>query len=258
MPDPASRPHVLLEPSGSTFTADQRWPLDTLRLPAAWDITTGGSPGPLVAIVDTGVAATADLAGRIESGATYVGGAAGSDPNGHGTLVAGIVAASGSDGVGLAGSASPATMPSLQRGIPAPPARGADGSAHGIVDAAAALTAIQTATLGSGAATKAPLLRVVQRPQISGAATTGAALSATTGSWSGGLTSIVMTWQRCTTRGKTVPGRLAWQVQLSDQGSRQGKRDQGRRPRSRRGRQAGRGVEPPRARSPLSSQSSWR
>ena len=64
---PARTGTLLQEPSGPPLTAKQRWPLDLIRLPAAWDMTTGGSPGPLIAVVDTGVEVTSDLTGRVES-----------------------------------------------------------------------------------------------------------------------------------------------------------------------------------------------
>ena len=81
--------------------------------PAALDVTTGSSPGPLIAVIDTGVHVTPDLAGRVDS-ESVVGGAPGSDPVGHGTKVAGIVAASGADGSGLAGVCWSCRILSLQ------------------------------------------------------------------------------------------------------------------------------------------------
>jgi subtilisin family serine protease len=110
---PARTGTILLEPSGPPLTAKQRWPLDLIRLPAAWDVTTGGSPGPLIAVVDTGVEVTSDLTGRVES-VSVVGGEPGTDLFGHGTEVAGIVAASGADGTGLAGVCWSCRILSLQ------------------------------------------------------------------------------------------------------------------------------------------------
>ena len=101
------------EPSGPPLTADQRWPIDLIGLPAAWDVTTGGTPGPLIAVVDTGVRVTSDLTGRVES-ESVVGGAPGTDPHGHGTEVAGIIAASGADGTGVAGVCWTCRILSLQ------------------------------------------------------------------------------------------------------------------------------------------------
>ena len=62
-----------------------------------WQQTAARLPGPLVAVIDTGVAPTPDLAGRLEAGQSFVGGVATADENGHGTAVAGIVA--GASGV---------------------------------------------------------------------------------------------------------------------------------------------------------------
>jgi subtilisin family serine protease len=70
---------------------------DPPALSSAWDWAATRLPGTLVAVVDTGVAPTPDLAGRVDSGQSFVGGEATADENGHGTAVAGIIA--GSTGV---------------------------------------------------------------------------------------------------------------------------------------------------------------
>ncbi len=78
--------------------------LDTLRLPAAWDIRRAG-PAQKVAVLDTGVDAThPDLAGRVLAGRDFVnGGGTADDDEGHGTSVAGIAVARADDGAGTAG-----------------------------------------------------------------------------------------------------------------------------------------------------------
>ncbi|MBA2381633.1 MAG: S8 family serine peptidase, partial [Chloroflexi bacterium] len=77
----------------------------------------------IVAILDTGVdAAHPDLAGRLVPGASFVGGDTLTDPNGHGTWMAGIVAAATRNGEGIAGIGS--------AGVQVMPVRvlGADGT----------------------------------------------------------------------------------------------------------------------------------
>ncbi|MCX7669305.1 MAG: S8 family serine peptidase, partial [Anaerolineae bacterium] len=77
----------------------------TINAPAAWDISTG-SPSVIVAIIDSGVSPThPELAGRLVPGWDYVNNDNDpSDDNGHGTHVAGIVAAA-MNGTGIVGIA---------------------------------------------------------------------------------------------------------------------------------------------------------
>src|SRR4051812_5246881 len=72
-----------------------------------WD-TAYGTVDPAgsatVAVLDTGVDATADLAGKLVAGASVLDGATSTaDPNGHGTAMASIVAAGTDNGTGIAG-----------------------------------------------------------------------------------------------------------------------------------------------------------
>ena len=108
-----------------------------IAVPAAWDLTTG-SPAASVAVIDSGVAAGhPDLRGQvaINSGERagngidddangYVDDVAGwdfvgrdpvpDDANGHGTHVAGTIAARGNDGVGIVGVAPTARVMALR------------------------------------------------------------------------------------------------------------------------------------------------
>ena len=83
----------------------QQWYLDKVHAEDAWRLARG--EGVVVAVVDTGVDAShPDLAGKVLRGLDIVDeGTPPDDPNGHGTLVAGLVGAIQGNGVGVAGSA---------------------------------------------------------------------------------------------------------------------------------------------------------
>jgi thermitase len=85
------------------FTAGYQWYLSKIEAPAAWD-TTVGSSTVIVAVVDTGVSNShPDIKGKVLQGYDFVNNDTdASDDNGHGTAVAGIVAASSNNGVGMA------------------------------------------------------------------------------------------------------------------------------------------------------------
>jgi len=91
----------------------EQWALDKTSFESAWTTETG--TGQVVAVVDTGVRANhADLSGRVLSGWEFLHSRDGTafsraggttDGNGHGTHVAGIVAAVAGNGVGVSGAA---------------------------------------------------------------------------------------------------------------------------------------------------------
>jgi hypothetical protein len=73
-----------------------------IGVPEAWAVTHG-DPNTLVAVVDTDVdASQPDLAGKVVVGENFSGDAT-PDPEGHGTAVAGLIAAIPNNGVGIAG-----------------------------------------------------------------------------------------------------------------------------------------------------------
>ena len=108
-----SSPIVLYAQRDTVVTAlrtpnDELWPSQwsprKTRAPQAWSLTTG-SARVVVAVADTGVDSNQpDLRGKVVAGYDFVhGDSAATDDNGHGTAVAGVVAASGNNGIGVAG-----------------------------------------------------------------------------------------------------------------------------------------------------------
>ncbi|TME98850.1 MAG: hypothetical protein E6I52_16990, partial [Chloroflexi bacterium] len=80
-----------------------QWALATIGAPAAWDVTGHGATSIRVAVLDSGIDANhPDLAGRVALSADFSGSGTG-DRFGHGTAVAGIIAAGLNNGVGIAG-----------------------------------------------------------------------------------------------------------------------------------------------------------
>jgi subtilisin family serine protease len=88
----------------------RQWYLKRIGAPAAWKTTKG--KGITIAIVDTGINPThADLKGKLVKGFdTIRGGASNTDPNGHGSGVGGVAAASTNNKTGIAGVAPDAKL----------------------------------------------------------------------------------------------------------------------------------------------------
>lgn len=92
----------------ATTPNDAVWPYQSgfrkIGLPEAWELTHG-SPNIVVAVIDTGVTASQpDLAGAVLPGYDFVNGDGdASDDEGHGTSVAGVIAARGNNTQGVAG-----------------------------------------------------------------------------------------------------------------------------------------------------------
>ena len=89
-----------------TYYSSNQWHLPKIGAPAAWDVTTGAA-AVKIAVVDSGVQANhPDLGGRVLAGYDFINNDADpSDDNGHGTAVAGVAAATGNNGSGVAGVA---------------------------------------------------------------------------------------------------------------------------------------------------------
>ncbi|HEX3723128.1 MAG TPA: S8 family serine peptidase [Nitrolancea sp.] len=93
-----------VEPN-DTLYSQQNWAA-TDDLPNAWSIATG-QPSTIVAVLDSGVQSDhPDLKGKVLPGYDFFDNKTDtSDTVGHGTAVAGIIAARGNDGIGIAGVA---------------------------------------------------------------------------------------------------------------------------------------------------------
>lgn len=87
------------------------WAQQRLAPQRAWELTRGA--GVTVAVVDTGVdARSPQLAGRVQRGSDVVAGKGSADTDcyGHGTFIAGIIAAGPADGTGFVGIAPAVTI----------------------------------------------------------------------------------------------------------------------------------------------------
>ena len=126
--EPVVRVEALWVPDDPQFA--QQWHLKAAGAPSAWDSARGA--GVTVAIIDTGIAPVDDLdPARLLGGHNFLtGGDAAADDHGHGTHVAGTVAQTTDNGVGVAGMAPLARLMPLK-------VLGADGSGTsvGIADA---------------------------------------------------------------------------------------------------------------------------
>ncbi|WP_189335326.1 S8 family peptidase [Actinoplanes ianthinogenes] len=97
---------ALEAPTGTDTYRSRQWDLTRMNVPTAWQRSTG--TGVTVAVIDTGVDAShPDLAGQVLTGydATTDQDGGTTDPQGHGTHVAGTVAALAGNGIGVAGVA---------------------------------------------------------------------------------------------------------------------------------------------------------
>jgi thermitase len=93
--------HAAVTADDPQFAA--QWGLARTRVTQAW-ATTRGAADITVAVVDTGVTALPDLKPRLLSGYDFVDGDTdAADPNGHGTMAAGVIGATAGNGTGIAG-----------------------------------------------------------------------------------------------------------------------------------------------------------
>lgn len=100
--EPEYRLHLARTPNDPRYS--EQWALPRIDAPAAWERSTG-SAAVRVAVVDTGVyTGHPELVGRVLPGRDFVhDDDDAADDHGHGTFIAGVIAAAGDDGVGVAG-----------------------------------------------------------------------------------------------------------------------------------------------------------
>jgi serine protease len=92
-------------PTGNGSYYGGQWGIFRTRTPDAWSSTGFGSSATVVAVVDSGIAADhPDLRGQLVPGRNVLDGSTSTDDTyGHGTEVAGVVAAATGNSVGIAG-----------------------------------------------------------------------------------------------------------------------------------------------------------
>ena len=83
----------------------EQWALSTIMAPEAWQITSG-EPNVFVAILDTGIDQNhEDLTGKVVASINFTQSPTADDLYGHGTHIAGTIAASADNAVGITGAA---------------------------------------------------------------------------------------------------------------------------------------------------------
>jgi type VII secretion-associated serine protease mycosin len=112
LPEPVQ---ACLDEHGNTFSGGTPWAQQTLDYQSVWPFTEGS--GVTVAVIDSGVDANPQYNGRVIVAPDQVsapGGPSDGDCVGHGTTVAGIIAAAPIAGVAFAGVAPQATILSIK------------------------------------------------------------------------------------------------------------------------------------------------
>jgi thermitase len=114
----------------------QEWGMDKIQAPAAWNVTQG-RPDVTIAILDSGIAADQeDLQGKVVASVNFSSSPTEDDLFGHGTHLAGIAAAIGDNGIGIAGVAYGCSLMNVKVGRDSDGLGSAKALADGIIWAA--------------------------------------------------------------------------------------------------------------------------
>lgn len=101
---PSSLPSMSAWRPNDPYLGEQ-WALEQIQASKLWQTTTGGSQ-IVVAVLDTGISQEhEDLNGQVVGGMNFTSSSTEGDFNGHGTHVAGIIAATSNNGLGIVGLA---------------------------------------------------------------------------------------------------------------------------------------------------------
>ena len=108
--EPDQERYLMDAPNDPLYSS--QWALKNINAPDAWTAAGTLEKPVVVAVIDSGVMTThPDLTGRISSGAAnFVDSSGNGDGFGHGTFVAGIIAADTGNGVGIAGVTGPLSV----------------------------------------------------------------------------------------------------------------------------------------------------
>jgi len=97
-----------IAPNDSYF--DKQWALGKIQALEAWQVTSG-SQDVLIAILDTGIDPNhEDLEGKVVAEVNFTDSPTADDIHGHGTHIAGIIAANSNNGIGITGMAPDAQL----------------------------------------------------------------------------------------------------------------------------------------------------
>lgn len=98
---------AVVQPAHALNDSDfnKQWAIPMIGVPEAWQLTSGGA-SVVVAVLDTGIAkGHEDLVGKVIAEVNLADSPTAYDIFGHGTHIAGIIAANGDNGIGIAGVA---------------------------------------------------------------------------------------------------------------------------------------------------------